>query len=802
MPGRLLRTSWLLLALVTLAAHAFPRIPQAYLAVRHATMALGRAEWQAFLTHWVFVSIGAGGVVLVLWACTSLGNSLFRWLGVNGGMRAPERIGGSVLAGIGLASTSALAFGEVGLLYRPLLSAILVVAALLLWKGIPRLPSRGPSLPWSGSERALLCMAIVAAFLVVPSGLAPLATNDILASGIAGPMYWTRLHKEVHAIRYHFLLPDLQEHFYCAAWPVSPRGVHIGEVIALLALAVVLARNLQGRLAGLLSLLGLFAASQTAFGISQVKHDLLAAAFALSGIAIWRSLGGLRGSSATAIGLALGWAMCTKYPACAIGLGIIAWEIVEAKRESRAGVWRFTFLVCLGGAFAFAPYALKNWLLEGNPLFPFMWGGLDWSTETLRHLVERAGCPGRNIVLSQPGTIVGALRIVLLEHAPAAWLALPMLAVVFGRAGRGTRPLLTAAVVGFIVAAVFSPCLRLMVPITTILTVCGAVALAECAVQDGKARVPETILICCGMAVGVLQSTAIADLEGLRNQFRIAAGLGIEAPGSYTARALTTALDARRRIEADPPRRLLLLGEPKAALFSRRCLVLSQDAADQPIMLKLARERPDARAIAKAFRQLGISMVVLNYVGSQWKGAATADVFHWDIPQLRKVRSFWARWAQLLPPQDRYDFANGGFAFYRIRKTPAAEEDASIPFVPGTEGLADELAGEGREGRKSRLEALVTGVPGVGHFQSTLGCLLVEFGDYRMAVSLLEASRKSGFEDAGTYGCMGLALRELHRYREAAKSFQRAAVLRPEEPAFKRQCDECLWADQDAEGTR
>ena len=91
----------------------------------------------------------------------------------------------------------------------------------------------------------------------------------------------------------------------------------------------------------------------------------------------------------------------------------------------------------------------------------------------------------------------------------------------------------------------------------------------------------------------------------------------------------------------------------------------------------------------------------------------------------------------------------------------------------------------------SDINQLVSFIPGIGHFETTYGCVLVEAGQYQKAITYIRRGLECGFLDAGPYGCLGLALRGLGRYSEAASAFNRAAELKPEDPAFARLREEC-----------
>jgi tetratricopeptide (TPR) repeat protein len=293
------------------------------------------------------------------------------------------------------------------------------------------------------------------------------------------------------------------------------------------------------------------------------------------------------------------------------------------------------------------------------------------------------------------------------------------------------------------------------------------------------------------LALGLIHAVEQADFASRAAP----AGLGLEPRTSYLARRLTTCFSASGRLRLTEPNsaRALLIGDARGALFNGPRPVLSQDISDFPLPLKLAREAHDPGEIAKRLKQLGIRLVVLNYVTSEFAGQQTMPDFAFRPRELARYAGFWERWAEPILPHDPYDLANGGFAFYRIRTVPGAPSPRTrYPFLPGTEALAARMPDEDRPAQIRRLYAIIQFVPRVAHFETRLGALVLEEGGYREAERLLRHGLQCGFEDAGTWGCLGLALKGQHRFAEAAAAFARASQLSPASVEFPRLRDECL----------
>jgi tetratricopeptide (TPR) repeat protein len=259
------------------------------------------------------------------------------------------------------------------------------------------------------------------------------------------------------------------------------------------------------------------------------------------------------------------------------------------------------------------------------------------------------------------------------------------------------------------------------------------------------------------------------------------------------SRTLTTHWQAteRWRREAPPGGRVLLVGEARGALFERGGLALSQDGITAPLPLAAAVESVSPDAIARRFRQLGVTHVVLNEVSSEYYGRTALATYRWPPDALVRYRDFCARWLEPLPADPGRDNLNGGFVWYRVRRAPGARA-RSMKFLPGTEGLGARQPGEDKEQLIRRLRTLVEFTGHAGFFENRLGIWLVDAGRWAEAEPWLRAGIAAGFDDAPSWGDLGLALRGKGRNAEAAAAFARAAALDPAEPRHAQYRDECL----------
>jgi hypothetical protein len=272
----------------------------------------------------------------------------------------------------------------------------------------------------------------------------------------------------------------------------------------------------------------------------------------------------------------------------------------------------------------------------------------------------------------------------------------------------------------------------------------------------------------------------------------LAAALGLEPGPRYLARTLSTLEDAANVAASLPgPGRILLLGDSRSAPFNRIRTTIPQDVLDDPLPWTFARESPDAAGIAKRFRELGVTCVILNHVTSEYRGGITQQVFPWPPSALARYREFWGRWARPIPGmQGGNDPENGGFAFYRLSRTPDREVSA-MSFLPGTEGLGLDLPDEGTAGTIRRLTLVLQFAPGVAQLQSRLWTALLRAREWRAAESVIRNGMSLGFRGDDVWASLGAALEGQGRFRDAAYAFRQAALLNPARPEYAERLAAC-----------
>lgn len=292
--------------------------------------------------------------------------------------------------GAGLVALAVLIFGLVGL-YRPLiLWGLLFVFALVLrrsliaWlvdvRDLLRAALHVESV-WDGII-TLYCAIMLALALVI--ALAPPAHWDSLTYHLVAPQRYIQAGAiTAQPDNFYLGLSQNVEMLYgltigLFGRPTAAAPVHFGfGVLALIGTAGV-TRRFAGRSAGRLAALLLLSAYNlwALFGWAYIDLGaLLYGALALIAATAWREAKA-RGWLVL-IGVIVGLAMGVKYTTVALGVALAIFVLIhEPRRVVQNGI-----VVGLAALAAFAPWVAKGLLLYHNPIYPFVFNGLNWNAE-------------------------------------------------------------------------------------------------------------------------------------------------------------------------------------------------------------------------------------------------------------------------------------------------------------------------------------------------------------------------------------------------------------------------------------
>ncbi len=651
-PGKLAAAAALLAAGGTVIFLAARRRPASRRIGWAAPAVLGAATLAAGLTPGLQGRVLVGLFVLaVLAAAVGLGARLLRALGVRS-RPAGERLAWSGALGLGTLALGFTLLGLAGL-FRPWALALATLAALAAgWRDLRRLlpelaaagrraQARGGPL---GSALLLLLIAIFAwrAAHCFSPPVRGEADYDALEYHLAAPLEW------LSAGRIAFLphnalanMPAGGEMLYAPGLALLPdflSGYHYARLMGLAASALAafaaaaIARRLAGRRAGLVAGTVLFSGSWLAdlCAAPFVEHFLLLyATVAWGAFGAWVAGGGSAfgyrlsaigttpepegrkpkaesRSLLVVVGLAAGFAAATKYPAAvfvAAPLGAAAFLAVLLRRSrgtepavpnpgAAARLLRALAALGLVGALSLAmaaPWYLRNWLADGNPVYPLAgsvlpsrhWDGLKDARFRRAHAPKegpltalRQKLVGQSVTQLPPEQGGGPdLREDAawwnVYNGPLWFVLLPFVPLALWRRRRGARlsALWLAALAAVYLAgwAVFTHQVhRFLWPCFGLLAALAATGAAAVGGRAGRHLVPGAALAATLFAfpTEIVLDTRLGKSPGAR----VLAGL--DAPDAFLLNSWGPAwpmIETANRLPAGS--RVLLVGEVRAPLF-------------------------------------------------------------------------------------------------------------------------------------------------------------------------------------------------------------------------------------------
>ena len=297
-----------------------------------------------------------------------------------------ERVALESGLGLGLIASTAALLGMAGLFRGVVLWPLLALAALLAGRDLRAwardvgtlIRSLRPPTPWARFLAVVTGLLLLAALLYA---LAPPIAWDALTYHLVGPQRYLAAGRIAPQPDNHFLgFPQLVEVLFGVAMSLWGRDtaaapIHAGfGGLALLAMGGLSGRH-AGPAARWLSVILPLSSFSVWLLFGRPYVDLAAMAYgalALVALAAWRE--GRSSGWLGLLGVCLGLALGVKYTAGGLALAAL---IAVAVREPRRAVCHGAILAGAAGL-AFLPWLLKGWLLYGNPVYPFLFGGLNW----------------------------------------------------------------------------------------------------------------------------------------------------------------------------------------------------------------------------------------------------------------------------------------------------------------------------------------------------------------------------------------------------------------------------------------
>jgi len=312
-------------------------------------------------------------------------------------------------------------------------------------------------------------------------------------------------------------------------------------------------------------------------------------------------------------GVLTGFAASSKYLGLGIALLLVGWIAVSRRHPDRQARFKAVGLFVACAAAVASPWFVKNLVWTGNPVYPFVLGGPDWSLLRLSYLMTylRSFGAGTGFVetLLLPwnlyvrhaefGTIMTSIDV------PSP-LFLMALAFPWARPPMGWKSLGVVTVLAFLIWAAGSQQIRFLLPLYPILTLLSVVTLRWI---DARWQRPGLRVVLPALALGAMATTLAYQAVYAATLRPVPVVLGLESKANYLRRTLYdyTAMEFIRN-ELPPDARVALLWDGRGYYCDSRCL----PDADLSLWPRLLQESGSGQAAVEALRARGVSHVLVD----------------------------------------------------------------------------------------------------------------------------------------------------------------------------------------------
>ncbi len=640
MPWQVAAIAVFLLLLLVLPGYYVFHKPFQDVIIRSSPIITG--DWMSVVSASFNLLLNLLLLALSLAVVAAWGNRIGRWLGVSFESEL-ERWALGAMLGLGLLGTLVFALGVVGALYRWVGYLLLVAIALLvlpeiwslvrcIWAASRR--QRPSSIPWLWLFIGLIGLMALVRALLPPTGW------DALVYHLQGP----RLYLEAHR------LIGVPENFYLN-WPaqvemlftwgmllksdILAKLLHWSFWLLIVALLYALGRRSVSARVGKWAV-ALWAAIPLTGELAGLAYvDLGLTAFVLAGFYAFIGWSESRRDGWLMLcALFIGFAMSTKYTAvtwAALFMILLVYHGWRHQHRSAGWILKRTSLFAAIAGLVVLPWLIKNWLVVGNPVYPFLFGGVDWDAtreawlywpgQSYSHnILDYLALPWLMTVLGIGGTAYFGATIgpLMLSLTPLAFLSLGRPRVV-----NYALALVAAQSVFFAVMIwryLYLTQTRLLMAVFPFLCLAAAYALDKLPRWDHRA-------LRLSWVVGVVVSLVLIVTLFMEGYTFLAARpfaplVGLESSDDYLTRRLGFYVDAMRYTNERLPdkSRTLYMWEPRG--YYGQSHALADTAFDNLSQLR-ARYGTVAQALT-ALRADGVTHIMLHISGLRFLQSPTA----------------------------------------------------------------------------------------------------------------------------------------------------------------------------------
>lgn len=662
--------------------------------------------------------------------------------------------------GFGVAGMAVLGTGLAGILYPAVLAVVLAIPLCIgrEWR-VVRVPRFRPG----DGEWKWLAAAALPVLAALPLALTPEVSWDAMVYHLRFPSFHLLSHRWFVMADSPFAgYPDLMEMHYTLAlcW-----GGLLGDQVAkfmhaacwlLAARAIFTAASPWGKTAAWGSVLVWLSAplGMQLAGVSYVDHATAWMAALAAALALAAAPGRKEFFLA---GLFAGLAFGTKYTGGLAALGVAVMAV-------STGRGRLAITAAAGLVLAGFIWPARNWLLLGDPLYPFLapvLGGVD--SPAVRYWPS---------ALAEHGTVWGILtgfwtKSVADDGGITAvlgplWLVVMLPALLLAPPGPGWRFFLPV----FLAWLALSLNIRFFLPFIPAGLMAAAPAWRE--------RGVKTVLVAATLAFlpfFILDKTHVS----VANYDALWTGSGFASTENYLRTGLSPApeyWEGAQQLNRRSPSgaRFLFFSGIKSYYIDRFCAVVHQHIDPTPV-LRMAGEAPDAERMGIRMRQRGFSGLV--FLARAVESPEGNDPLSLPDPVLKRYVEFLRKWT-------KFDFRAGEFLFYTIGRNRVPRKLGVVPVLEQavlkvfTDKPAETSATVARLERLAPESSSVALARGVS-------LLVPERGKEAEAADFLARAARSLESSYVAWRAWAYALSLMQEYERAVECGQRAIELNPDD---------------------
>ena len=348
-------------------------------------------------------------------------------------------------------------------------------------------------------------------------------------------------------------------------------------------------------------------------------------------------------------GILVGLALGTKYTAAGVAVGLGVLVLWLSRRDGLSRITRVGLVLTVPALLVFAPWLVKNAILDGNPFSPFVWGTSAFdSFDQWYYLRPGTGLSMLSLLFAPlQGTIIGSDRVAPYGASSGVLMLslLPVAALGWRQRSDSERSIVNSLLIfslppyliwlAGLATSWYLIQMRLLFPIFPALALVGGFGLAGLRGINLRPNVGRLLrpLVIAILAVAVFNASwEFVRTDPLRVVF------GIQSEEDYLAQAMGVDYLAMQQVNALPQdAKVLFLWEPRTFYCEHICIadsLINQWWHDRQL-------ESDPHKIAEQWREQGVTHILIRDLGMNFlvhEEAKFGSLSEADVAALDEVR--------------------------------------------------------------------------------------------------------------------------------------------------------------------